>query len=731
MTEGPLDPSFTPISPNPYIVGNPVRGRAMFFGREAEFELVRRRFEHSGRGGLMVFCGERRSGKTSILFQILDGRLGPTFIPALIDMQSMAVGNELDFLVRVSGQVRTALGQEADGISSPAFGGDTSNSTTFQKFIWGVLENHPGKKLILLFDEYELFENKIDAHLLSPDVLSILANLIENHPVFLVFTGSQHLEQRRRDYWKIFLPKSQYKLISFLERDDALNLIRKPVEGRVRFEDGVVESIWRLAAGQPFYTQAICQSLVDQLNERRTGQATGEVLADVVDGLVNNPLPQMIFLWDGLERDEKLVLALLAEQLGDPSAQAGGDELVRLLRRRQYPLDLDKAHIETTLEKLFKHEMLLRRDVGNEREYAFRMDLWRLWIRRQHSVWQVMREEGLQIRPVGGRRLRMAIAMAGGLALLLIAFFAPALFRGRGNGDHRPPDPAGQGANVVFTVSPREATISLNGLQVGVGGFQGVVGAGQKLVFLFRAPGYADSEIVMKMTSGGSSRGDIALRQRTGDLRIETLPSGAEVTVDGRRGGRSPVTLRGLQTARPHEITATLPGHGQARGEWAVIPDTLTAVTLRLEVGTTSVMVTTEPVGGNIRLDGEPWRKSPTTLAHVTLGRHTFSAVRDGYQAAETTLTVTPESNAIELALVPEPLGVLEVKGDRPAEIWIDNALAVANVQHCKRELPAGTHQVKVAFPDGGTIDRAVMIKSGERVTYDYSRSANTGAEPR
>ena len=59
------DGGYTPISPNPYIVGNPVRDRAMFFGREAEFELVRRRFQDSKHGGLLVFCGERRSGKTS------------------------------------------------------------------------------------------------------------------------------------------------------------------------------------------------------------------------------------------------------------------------------------------------------------------------------------------------------------------------------------------------------------------------------------------------------------------------------------------------------------------------------------------------------------------------------------------------------------------------------------------------------------------------------------------
>src|SRR5262245_15548204 len=92
-------PGFTPINPNPYIVGNPVRNPAMFFGREAEFELVRKRFSQSEMGLLLVFCGERRSGKTSILFQIMDGRLGAGFIPVLIDMQSMAIESEVAFLV--------------------------------------------------------------------------------------------------------------------------------------------------------------------------------------------------------------------------------------------------------------------------------------------------------------------------------------------------------------------------------------------------------------------------------------------------------------------------------------------------------------------------------------------------------------------------------------------------------------------------------------------------------
>src|SRR5437867_9616637 len=121
MNESAPDPSFVPISPNPFIVGNPVRGRSMFFGREAEFELVRNRFQHSTRGGLLVFCGERRSGKTSILFQIIDRRLGPDFIPVLIDMQSMAITNEIDFLDKIALEILDALGPEAARIPPPDF----------------------------------------------------------------------------------------------------------------------------------------------------------------------------------------------------------------------------------------------------------------------------------------------------------------------------------------------------------------------------------------------------------------------------------------------------------------------------------------------------------------------------------------------------------------------------------------------------------------------------------
>jgi hypothetical protein len=724
-------PDFVPIRPNPFIVGNPVRDRSMFFGREAEFELVRNRFSESSHGGLLVFCGERRSGKTSILFQILDRRLGPDFIPVLIDMQSMAVANEIDFLDKLSREVLAALGPGAAGIAPPRFEEGSNHSATFLEFVRRVMQANPRKKLILLFDEYELFENKIDAGALAEDVLYILANLMEHQSVFLVFTGSQHLEERRAEYWKI-LGKSLYKTISYLDRRDALNLIQKPVEGRLRYDEGTVEAIYRLTAGQAFYTQAICQSLVDHLNEQRSNVATTEALAEVVNGLVNNPLPQMIFLWDGLERDEKLVLALLAESLPTGSVHATVNDLAREIDRRDYPLELSRAQISTALEKLFKSEMLLRDDATDPPGYAFRMDLWRLWIRRMHSVWQVMREEGLEIRRGGRRRPRQAALIGAAAALALAVVWMVWSQNRRPDLPPPPGSPPGSpsAADYRLAVAPENAVIYQDGRRIGIGLFQEAIAAGRDHRFRISAPGYADSELVVRLDAGQQANALVALRPLVGDLSITTTPPGAEVRIDGTLRGRSPLVVRGVPVARPARIEATLPGYGMAVSDVTPGADRTTPVRLELSVGRKDLVVTTDPPGAEVRIDRTPRGRSPARLG-LAFGRHSVTATLPGYTAAETTVLVTERTDQIDLGLRREPPGILVVQGDRPAQIYLNGVLIAENVQNSgPRELPAGTHQVHVVLVSGQTIDQSVTIQPRERAVYDFSRNEVTRRTP-
>lgn len=80
---------FKPV-PNPYLVGNPIKTQKMFYGAQDDLAFVKRKLEGGNQSFVIVFRGERRSGKTSILFQILNGELRAGFLPILVDMQTVA-----------------------------------------------------------------------------------------------------------------------------------------------------------------------------------------------------------------------------------------------------------------------------------------------------------------------------------------------------------------------------------------------------------------------------------------------------------------------------------------------------------------------------------------------------------------------------------------------------------------------------------------------------------------
>jgi len=125
---------YLPIEPNPFIVGNPIRTEKMFFGREDDFRYVRTKLEGVSQGVVIVFCGERRVGKSSILYQVLNGRLGPRFVPIFVDMQEMVISSDTEFFSRVSRLIAEAVsrsnGQPVVGRLAEDFGG-SRGSTAF------------------------------------------------------------------------------------------------------------------------------------------------------------------------------------------------------------------------------------------------------------------------------------------------------------------------------------------------------------------------------------------------------------------------------------------------------------------------------------------------------------------------------------------------------------------------------------------------------------------------
>jgi ligand-binding sensor domain-containing protein len=414
--------SFVPIEPNPFIVGNPIRTEKMFYGREDDFRYVRTKLEGANQGVVIVFCGERRVGKSSILYQVLNGRLGERFIPVFVDLQEMVIASDSEFFARISRLIAESVARANARVVSEQVGardgaalvgGGLSNGAkktaiaaaltvgvpqfdgrnpypVFLDFLDEVLDSIGDRTMLILMDEYELLEGKVDEGKLSNELFTFLAGLMDNKErLGLIFTGSRRLEERDRKYWRELLRRSLFRKVGFLSKKDTVRLITEPVEGRAVYGRGVIDVIYRLTAGQPFYTQVFCQNVVDFMNEHRHNWVTVADLSLVITEIVDNPLPQMIYAWDALSDDEKLGLSLLGETLADGATYATAQQLRASVKANDYPVNLSENTIRLTLEEMFRRE-LLEKDSGDG--FCFKIDLFRLWIRRSHSIWQVVKE---------------------------------------------------------------------------------------------------------------------------------------------------------------------------------------------------------------------------------------------------------------------------------------------------------------------------------------------------
>jgi hypothetical protein len=113
-------------------------------------------------------------------------------------------------------------------------------------------------------------------------------------------------------------------------------------------------------------------------------------------------------------------------------------------------------------------------------------------------------------------------------------------------------------------------------------------------------------------------------------LTFSSTPSGAEVLVDGRRRGVTPISL----LVADGRYTVTL-RHGSASRSFAVVASSSREVAHHVELGapaatTGGLAVTTDPPGARVTIDGRPGGTTPLELAGLPPGRYVVGVTARG-----------------------------------------------------------------------------------------------------
>lgn len=270
---------------NPYVVGRPLTGAAaaLFVGREEVFAWLAENLAAAGPPNALLLYGERRIGKTSTLYQLVEGERGRALRegrarrlwPAFVDLQRLAGCRTDEWLRRLARDIYRQMAQQHLSRAMPrSRPGDDSAYAAFDRALDHLEQHLPAGDLILLaVDELEQLRAGIEAGLLDEAVVPFLRSQVQHRPrLALVFCGSYGLLD---DAWRPLTDLTARFELGPLDLDSAATLIRRPVAEWLAFDEAAVEHIWRQTGGRPFPIQAICHRLVGWRRQQGRGGAIG------------------------------------------------------------------------------------------------------------------------------------------------------------------------------------------------------------------------------------------------------------------------------------------------------------------------------------------------------------------------------------------------------------------------------------------------------------------------
>ena len=408
---------------NPYIVGSPVKGETMFVGRDDIFEKIRTHLVGQHQDNPIVIQGQRRTGKTSVLYQ-MERKLNAQadeerYIAVLIDLQGSNLDSVAEFLWDLADTIHDRLRDPfgLPDLDDEAFG--TNARRTFQYEFLPAIEKALGqRRLLLMFDEAMRFQEAVEQGKLSNEIFDYLRHLMQHRErVSFIFSIGSHLANITQEYNLLFNVALQLK-VSFLEPKETTTLITQPIQDRYAISEDATQHIIKLTAGHAYYVQLLCHTIFRHWQQNQFTDVTPADIDGMLDEAITLVEAHLGFVWNECSPPEKLVLSALAEM-----AHKQVDlSLARYLK--QANIQLERGEINRALQKLDRRELIARPKLH--------IELVALWLVKKKPLTIVREEvqpfiplipepseEVEQLKPISEPKWQFGYLFAGVIALLL------------------------------------------------------------------------------------------------------------------------------------------------------------------------------------------------------------------------------------------------------------------------------------------------------------------------
>lgn len=374
------DRPFMRIFPIPYVTGTPLKTNDVFVGREDVFGFVQEMLVGAHQNNMVILHGQRRTGKTSVLYR-LPQMLADSHYAVLVDMQGKPARGEVEFLYSIADDIVFTLedaGIEVDLPERAAFEEDPEFFFR-SRFLRGLKRHLNGKNLLLMFDEFEELQRRVEDGRLRPEIFQFLRNLMQHEShVDFIFAGTHKLEELGAEYWSALFNIAAYRPITFLRPTEMRRLILDPIKAyNTEYDPLAIERIVQVTVGHPYFAQLLLHEMMVYHNEMKASYLTAVDVDQVIERIIGRGEAHFRYIWDESSEEERLVLQAMAELL------VGADGVTaKELRAFLSECGCTSAdRWRQALASLQNRDILAANDAKSPL-YRFHVDLIRLWVQR-------------------------------------------------------------------------------------------------------------------------------------------------------------------------------------------------------------------------------------------------------------------------------------------------------------------------------------------------------------
>jgi outer membrane protein assembly factor BamB len=378
---------FRPIV-NPYVPGTPLRqNSSLFYGRERLFNFIAENAGRVAQRNILILVGQRRTGKTSALLR-LPHHLPEHLVPVYIDCQSLGVTPGMPAMFyELAWQIADALLLRNIEVAIPPLPEWEQNPTAVLEryFFPLVREKMPEPMMLLLvFDEFEAFENLVEDGILPPTLFPYLRHLMQHSErLSFIFVGTRRLEEMSADYWSVLFNIALYQRIGYLSEEAATRLVLEPVAPGLIYDDLALDKVLRVTAGHPYFLQLVCYTLVKRANAQRNGYVTISDVNATLDEMLSLGEVHFAYLWQRSSRTERALITAVSH-LMDRHTAFHPEDLTEYLA--QYDFKLQPAEVTAALNRLVERDIMREVPEGATTLYELRIGLVGLWTAKNKSL---------------------------------------------------------------------------------------------------------------------------------------------------------------------------------------------------------------------------------------------------------------------------------------------------------------------------------------------------------